>query len=124
LAVAEHGITAKLVAPFKPKDADLLAAVADFEGTYAAYAEHQSTMEKYWCLRWIQQENRTRMSATVLKEGMVRFDEIPLLTRVPELAQAGRGTQVMLEIMGSDEIGLDLSVRVLEVCAGGDAAAL
>lgn len=124
LAVAEHGITAKLVAPFKPKDADLLAAVADFEGTYAAYAEHQSTMEKYWCLRWIQQENRTRMSATVLKEGMVRFDEIPLLTRVPELAQAARGTQVMLEIMGSDEIGLELSVRVLEVCAGGDAAAL
>ncbi|HVL10468.1 MAG TPA: RNB domain-containing ribonuclease, partial [Burkholderiaceae bacterium] len=124
LAVAEHGITAKLVAPFKPKDADLLAAVADFEGTYAAYAEHQSTMEKYWCLRWIQQENRTRMSATVLKEGMVRFDEIPLLTRVPELAQAARGTQVMLEIMGSDEIGLDLSVRVLELCAGGDAAAL
>jgi exoribonuclease-2 len=81
-------------------------------------------MEKYWCLRWIQQENRTRMSATVLKEGMVRFDEIPLLTRVPELAQAARGTQVMLEIMGSDEIGLDLSVRVLELCAGGDAAAL
>jgi exoribonuclease-2 len=121
LAVAQHGVTAKLVAPFKPKDADLLAAVADFEGTYAAYAEHQSTMEKYWCFRWIQQEQRTRMSATTLKEGMVRFDDIPLLTRVPELAQTSRGTRVLLEIAGTDEISLELSVRVLEINAGSDA---
>lgn len=118
LAVAQHGVTAKLVAPFKPKDADLLAAVADFEGTYAAYAEHQSTMERYWCLRWLQQENRERMMASVLKEGAVRFAEIPLVTRVPELAQAQRGTQVLLEIASTDEISLEVSCRVLEVFAG------
>lgn len=118
LAVAQHGVTAKLVAPFKPKDADLLAAVADFEGTYAAYAEHQSTMERYWCLRWLQQENRERMVATVLKDGAVRFAEIPLVTRVPELAQAQRGTQVLLEIASTDEISLEVSCRVLEVFAG------
>lgn len=118
IAAAQHGITAKLVAPFKPKDADLLAAVADFEGTYAAYAEHQSTMERYWCLRWLAQENRERMMATVLKDGAVRFAEIPLVTRVPELAQAARGTQVLLEIAGTDELTLEVSCRVLEVFAG------
>lgn len=118
IAVAQHGVTAKLVAPFKPKDADLLAAVADFEGTYAAYADHQSTMERYWCLRWLGQETRDRMLAAVLKEGAVRFAEIPLVTRVPELAQASRGTQVMLEIASTDEISLDVSCRVLEVFAG------
>lgn len=118
LAVAQHGVTAKLVAPFKPKDADLLAAVADFEGTYAAYAEHQSTMERYWCLRWLAQEGRDRMMAAVLKEGAVRFAEIPLVTRVPELVQAARGTQVMLEIADTDEIALEVSCRVLEVYAG------
>lgn len=117
-AVAQHGVTAKLVAPFRPKDADLLAAVADFEGTYAAYAEHQATMERYWCLRWIAQERRERMMATVLKEGAVRFAEIPLITRVPELAQAPRGTQVLLEIGPTDEITLEVSCRVLEVFAG------
>ncbi len=118
LAVAQHGVTAKLVAPFKPKDADLLAAVADFEGTYAAYAEHQSTMERYWCLRWLAQEGREKLMATVLKEGAVRFTEIPLVTRVPELAQAARGTQVLLEIGSTDEISLAVSCRVLEVFAG------
>jgi len=118
LAVAQHGVTAKLVAPFKPKDADLLAAVADFEGTYAAYADHQSTMERYWCLRWIKQENRNKLMATVLKDGAVRFAEIPLVTRVPELAQASRGTQVLLELGDTDEISLEVSCRVLEVFAG------
>lgn len=118
LAVAQHGVTAKLVAPFKPKDADLLAAVADFEGTYAAYADHQSTMERYWCLRWIAQENRGKLMATVLKDGAVRFAEIPLVTRVPELAQAVRGTQVLLEIASTDEISLEVSCRVLEIFAG------
>ncbi|MDF3833876.1 RNB domain-containing ribonuclease [Cupriavidus basilensis] len=118
LAVAQHGVTAKLVAPFKPKDADLLAAVADFEGTYAAYADHQSTMERYWCLRWLGQEKRERLMASVLKEGAVRFAEIPLVTRVPELAQAQRGTQVLLEIGATDEISLEVSCRVLEVFAG------
>ncbi|MEN7528465.1 RNB domain-containing ribonuclease [Cupriavidus sp. 2SB] len=118
LAVAQHGVTAKLVAPFKPKDADLLAAVADFEGTYAAYADHQSTMERYWCLRWLKQENRDKLMATTLKEGAVRFSEIPLVTRVPELAQAARGTQVLLEIGATDEITLEVSCRVLEVFAG------
>ncbi|MEM5433105.1 ribonuclease catalytic domain-containing protein [Cupriavidus oxalaticus] len=118
LAVAQHGVTAKLVAPFKPKDADLLAAVADFEGTYAAYADHQSTMERYWCLRWLKQENRERMVAAVLKEGAVRFTEIPLVTRVPELVQAQRGTQVLLEIGETDEITLEVSCRVLEIFAG------
>ncbi len=108
---------AKLVAPFKPKDADLLAAVADFEATYAAYAAHQSTMERYWCLRWLKQEARTRTQAVVLKEGMVRFAEIPLMTRVPELAQTARGTHVVLDVLEIDEIGLEVSCRVVEVLA-------
>jgi exoribonuclease-2 len=123
-AVAQHGVTAKLIAPFKPKDADLLAAVADFEGTYAAYADHQSTMERYWCLRWLKQEQRTRMQAVVLKEGAVRFAEIPLVTKVPELAQTARGTHVVLDILDTDEISLEVSCRVIEILApAADAAA-
>ena len=102
----------------KLNDPDLLAAVADFEGTYAAYADHQSTMERYWCLRWLKQEGRERMMVSVLKDGAVRFNEIPLVARVPELVQATRGTQVLLEIGAIDEIALEVSCRVLEVFAG------
>ena len=75
-------------------------------------------MERYWCLRWLEQEKRQRMMASVLKDGAVRFADIPLVARVPELMQAARGTQVMLEIASTDELSLEVSCRVQEVFAG------
>ena len=54
--------------PFPPKSADLLAALRDFELTYAAYAEFQRGMERYWCLRYLAQEQTSEVSARVLKE--------------------------------------------------------
>src|SRR3546814_5320509 len=34
LATTEHGVSARLVAPFKPKDADLFAIIAAFDAQY------------------------------------------------------------------------------------------
>ena len=42
IAMAQHGVTAKLVAPFKLKDADLMAIAADFDGTYAPYRDWET----------------------------------------------------------------------------------
>ncbi|KGW22802.1 ribonuclease catalytic domain-containing protein [Burkholderia pseudomallei] len=115
LACVQHGVTAKLAAPFKQKDADLYAVVQGFDDTYAAYADHQRRMEYFWCLRWIKQEGRKQVSATVVKGELVRLDEVPLLLHVPALGVHARGTRVLLDVMSVDELTIEASVRLVSV---------
>ncbi|MEM5438472.1 ribonuclease catalytic domain-containing protein [Paraburkholderia diazotrophica] len=115
IACVQHGVTAKLAAPFKPKDADLFAVVQGFDDTYTAYADHQRRMEYFWCLRWLTQENRKQVVASVVKGDLVRLEEVPLLLHVPGLGVHARGTRLMLEVMSVDELTIEASVRPLHV---------
>ncbi|MGF6442335.1 ribonuclease catalytic domain-containing protein [Paraburkholderia youngii] len=115
IACVQHGVTAKLAAPFKPKDADLFAVVQGFDDTYTAYADYQRRMEYFWCLRWLTQENRKQVVASVVKGDLVRLEEIPLLLHVPGLGVHARGTRLQLEVMSIDELTIEASVRLLHV---------
>lgn len=115
LACVQHGVTAKLAAPFKPKDADLFAVVQGFDDTYTAYADHQRRMEYFWCLRWLKQENRKQVVASVVKGDLVRLEEIPLLLHVPGLGVHARGTRLQMEVMSIDELTVEASVRLMHV---------
>ena len=115
IACAEHGVTAKLVAPFKPKDADLYAVLQSFDDTYAAYADYQNKMETFWCLRWLKQEQRDRVAATVVKGDLVRLEEIPLMLHVPGLGVHARGTRVLLDVVSIDELTVEASTRLVQV---------
>ncbi len=115
LACVRHGVTAALVAPFKPKDADLFAVVQGFDDQYSAYADHQRRMEYFWCLRWLKQEDREHVAASVVKDDLVRLDEIPLMLHVPGLGVHARGTKVMLDVMNLDELTVEASCRLLHV---------
>ena len=116
IAMAEHGVTAKLVAPFKPKDADLMAIAADFDGTYAAYGEYQNQMERYWCLQYIAQNGLpSKWVVRHLKDGQCRLENIPLRLPVPELAESARGTQAEVEVLSVDLLNLEASLRYLGV---------
>lgn len=115
LACAEHGITAPLVAPFKPKDADLFAIVSAFDAAYAAYADHQGNMERYWCLRWLAQENARHVDAVILKDEVLRLVDIPLIIRLAGMPQAPRGTQVKLDLIRWDEVDLTVEARLIEM---------
>ncbi|SAL03431.1 ribonuclease catalytic domain-containing protein [Caballeronia ptereochthonis] len=123
LACVQHGVTAKLAAPFKPKDADLFAVVQGFDDTYTAYADHQRRMEYFWCLRWLKQENKKQVPAAVIKDDLVRLEEIPLILHVPGLGVHARGTRVMLEVVSIDELTVEASCRLLHVIDAPSAAA-
>jgi len=115
IACAEHGVTAPLVAPFKPRDATLFSIVSAFDAAYSAYNDFQQTMERYWCLRWLGQEQVKQTEAVVLKDDVLRLNDVPLVIRLPGMPQVARGVQVKLDIVRWDEVDLSLEARLLEV---------
>jgi exoribonuclease-2 len=116
LALAKHGVTAKMVAPFPPRDAVLMGIAADFESSYQAYGEYQDRLEKYWCLRWIAQDEASKdVHVRHLKEGMSRVEPIPLHLPIPELATHSRMTRAHVKVSDVDLLQLSAAVRVLEI---------
>ncbi len=99
---------------FPPKSAELLAAMRDFELSYAAYAEFQRGMERYWCLRWLLQEGAGTVTARVLRENLLRLEAIPLVLRVPSLPDTPRGAAVRLSVEGIDLLEAEIRLRYLE----------
>ena len=103
--------------PFATRSQDLLAVLREFELAYAAYAEFQRGMERYWCLRWLRQEQVERPTATVLREGLVRIDGLPLVLRLPTLPPLDRGTRLQLEVERIDLLEAEARMRLVEVLA-------
>ncbi len=66
---------------FQKNDADLFAALRDFDTAYSAYADFQRQMESYWSLVYLQQQNIKELTATLLKDDLVRIDGLPLVAR-------------------------------------------
>jgi exoribonuclease-2 len=73
---------------------ELAAAARDFETAYDAYAEHQRLLERYWCLRYLQQEAIESAPATVLREELVRIEGLPLVCRAIGLPPCAPGERV------------------------------
>lgn len=106
---------------FAPQSTELFAALRDFELTYAAYAEFQRHMERYWCLRYLAQTDTRTLEAVVIRESLVRALDLPLVLRVaslPDLAVAPRGARVRVAVEGIDLLAAEVRVRFVEVLAG------
>jgi exoribonuclease-2 len=97
--------------PYRKGGEELLIAMRDFELAYDAYAEFQRGMERYWCLRWILQEQAQRTRAVVVRESLVRIGRIPLYVRVPSLPDLPPGTAVEVEFAGIDLLTLECDCR-------------
>ena len=66
---------------YQNSDAELFAALRDFDAAYTAYADFQRQMEAYWSLVYLQQQGISELTATILKEDLVRIEGLPLVTR-------------------------------------------
>ncbi|MGD9772917.1 ribonuclease catalytic domain-containing protein [Diaphorobacter sp.] len=118
IACARHGKTAALAAPFKPKDAELFSIISSFDAAYSAYNGYQAGMERFWTLKYLQQNQITELDATVFKEGpngsfLVRADTLPLVLPVLGAQALPRGARVRVKLGEIDEITLDVAGTLL-----------
>ncbi|MEP6972163.1 MAG: ribonuclease catalytic domain-containing protein [Betaproteobacteria bacterium] len=124
IACARHGRTAALVAPFKPKDAELFSIISAFDAAYGAYGAFQAAMERFWTLQYLMQNQITELDAAVFKENMVRGESLPLVLPVAGARDLPRGARVRVRLGDIDTIALDLTGTVVErLDAAFDAAA-
>lgn len=100
--------------PFAPRAAELFAAMRDFEATYAAYAEFQRNLERYWCLRYLAQEGLRESIVVVRRDELTRFENLPLFARIPGATEFAPGQRLRVAIDGMDYLGLDVRCRIIE----------
>ncbi|MGA0711419.1 MAG: ribonuclease catalytic domain-containing protein [Burkholderiaceae bacterium] len=115
LACVEHGSTAALAAPFKPKQAELLGLIGGFEAAYAGLQQWQSALERYWTLRWLQQQGVQQANGHVIGDNLVRLETLPLVLEVPHLDGVARGTHVQLALGEPDLVALSVSASSLGI---------
>lgn len=100
--------------PFARTSEVLLAALRAFEVTHARYDEYQRAMENYWCLRWLLQEAVAEANAVVVRENLVRFEDLPLAVRVPSLPALAAGTRVRVAVVSVDLLERSLACAYRE----------
>jgi len=114
IACAKHGMTAALAAPFKSKDVALFAIISGFDAAYSAYNGYQNGMERFWTLKYVQQQGITELTGLLFKEGLVRADNLPLVLPVMGAGDAPRNAHLRIKLGEVNEITLDIGGTVIE----------
>lgn len=101
--------------PYKANDSELFIVINSFAANYSLFNDFQSRMDRYWSMRWIEQEGIDKIKVTVVKGDLVRVDGLPMAQRVPGMPEFERGQQLLMQVLELDYIELSMQLRVLEV---------
>jgi exoribonuclease-2 len=95
--------------PYTARGEEMQTAMRAFETTYDAYNDFQRSMERYWTLRYLVQEGVGEATATVIRENLVRFENLPLVAKAAALPELAPGTRVKVLIRSIDLLTLDIA---------------
>src|SRR5690606_28509737 len=98
-------------APYANNDTELMAVLAAFEARHAAYVEFQQRMERYWCLRWLDQHDARRHEAVTVRDDLVRLAAAPLYFRPTGLPPLPPGRRILVDLLERDLLDLSLHGR-------------
>ncbi|MEN9316657.1 MAG: Exoribonuclease 2 [Pseudomonadota bacterium] len=102
-------------APYAPNDSELFSIISAFEARYSAYGDFQTRMERYWCLRWLEQKGLTRVEAVIVRDDLVRLAQAPFYFRMADVPQLASGRRIVVDVLERDEVDLTLQARFVEV---------
>jgi len=108
---------------YPPRSEQLFSVVREFELAYDAYNEFQRRLERYWMLRWLLQENISEVTASVIREDLVRFESLPMVTRAPSVMGVAAGAKVRLAISSIDLLDINFHAELLETLTPPDSSA-
>ena len=100
--------------PFARRSPELIEIARRFENTYDAYNEFQRGMERYWVLRYFEQEGMTRFAASVIREDLVRAANLPFVIRVAGMPAQSSGTKVWIGVSDIDYWAPGATYRFIE----------
>ncbi|HWS73743.1 MAG TPA: RNB domain-containing ribonuclease [Quisquiliibacterium sp.] len=100
---------------FASNDSDIFSIISAFDAKYAAYGDFQTSLERYWCLRWLVQEGITRAPAVVVRDDLVRLADAPFYFRLADLPALAAGRRILVDVLSTDEVELTLQARFVEV---------
>jgi exoribonuclease-2 len=70
-----------------------------FDDVYSSYLKFQDNMERYWSLRYFEQENITKIKATFTYRNNVQLDGVPIVLDVSTITKSQpAGTEIWLAI--------------------------
>ena len=98
---------------YTKQDERLFSIIQDFEIAYTAYNDFQTHIERYWCLRWLEQEKLGEVSAVVIRDQTARIDGIPITVKTKSLPAGSIGQTVRLHIESIDYWDLSLYVKYI-----------
>ncbi|MDO4904334.1 MAG: RNB domain-containing ribonuclease [Lautropia sp.] len=103
------------VPPFTMNDTSLYAIVSAFEARYGTVGEYQQTMERYWCLKWVGQQEDSRFEAVGIRDETVRLAGAPLYFQVTGLPPLAEGQPLLVDLLDWDELDLTVQARAVRL---------
>lgn len=103
------------VPPFTMNDTSLYAIVSAFEARYGTVGEYQQTMERYWCLKWVGQQEGSRFEAVGIRDETVRLAGAPLYFQVTGFPPLAEGQPLLVDLLEWDELDLTVHARAVRL---------
>ncbi len=104
--------------PQYPKRSPALNELArKFDLTYTAYNDFQTNLEKFWCMRYLQQENIAHFKATIIRDEVMRAANLPLIFKLDKSPNLPGRTPVHVEVGAIDYWAIDGAFRFVESLA-------